>query len=142
MAESQIVAKPYTSTVGASGGTRGMEDNFFEPTTSAFSHKLAELSIWPNENSISYLHGLDFDRARTGDLLVRLPRDARSIWVEYGAREKSSAGHRILDMGRRFHHDRASFRFADANRAASHSKVARDFKFEGGRAFGRRDAII
>ena len=142
MGEPKIVSKPHTPVVGAGSRTRGMEDNFFEPTTSAFSHKLAELSIWPNENSISYLHGLDFDRTRTGDLLVRLPRDAGSIWVEYGTRKKSSAGRRVLDMGWRFHHDRASFRFADANRAASHSKVARDFKFEGGRALGRRDAII
>src|SRR5437588_12594760 len=101
MAEPKIVAKPDTPIVGAGGGTRGMEDNFFKPTTSAFCHKPVELSIWPNENSISYLHGLDFDRTCTGNLLVRIPRDAGSIWVEYGSRKKPSAGRRILDLGRR-----------------------------------------
>ena len=89
-----------TSRVGTGSGTRRLEIDFAQPTASAVSQQLNELPLRANQNSFSYLHGLDRNWPGPGAVSLRLFRDPGTIGAALGPRGDSPAGLRVLRLGR------------------------------------------
>src|SRR5436305_8659243 len=88
------------SCVGTGGGTRGLEADLAQSTASTISEQFNELSLRAHKNPFSHVHGLDCNRPGSGIISVRLFRNVGPIRAAAGARGDSSAGVRILRLGR------------------------------------------
>src|SRR5438874_12720262 len=89
-----------TSCIGTGSGTRRLEPDFVQPTASAIPQQLNELPLRANQNSFSYLHGLDRNWPGPGAVSLRLFRDPGTIGAAPGPRGNSPAGLRVLGLGR------------------------------------------
>src|SRR6516164_5922290 len=84
-----------TSCVGTGSGTRRLEADFAQSTASAVSEQLDELPLRADQNSFSYLHGLDRNRPGPGAVSLRLFGDTGAIRAAPGQRGDSPASIRI-----------------------------------------------
>jgi len=100
MVSAQAFAEPNAACLGAGRRTGELENCSLESVASTFPHKLIELSLWPNANSVSNVHALGLDRAGSGAFFVRVYRNLGSTWAQSDARQESTAYYRVLDLGR------------------------------------------
>src|SRR5438552_168662 len=87
--------------LGAGGRTRRLEAYSSQSIASALSHQLDELFVWPDQNSLPYLHDLDRYWPGAGAFSLCLSWDVGSTGLATRSRTDSSASIRILGLGRR-----------------------------------------
>src|SRR5262249_45329427 len=85
---------------GASSGTRRLEADFAQSIASAVSQQLDELPLRANQNSFSYMHGLDRNWPGTRAVSLCLFGNLGTIGPAAGSRGNSPASIRILGLGR------------------------------------------
>src|SRR5438046_3151642 len=100
MAEAKIAPKSDVGCVGARSRQRRMEDHPSQPAASSLPNKSAELSLWPDPDSVSNLHALGCDWAGSGVVSLFLSGDTWAIRLEPRTRQDSSASNRVSGLVR------------------------------------------